>query len=195
MGNQQASKAVPKTEIEEWRAKYGLNAGQANKTFKAFREQKEKSGSISKDKFVKILTEQTAADTEFAEAIFASFDKDGSGSIDIHEYMALMGVSLGANIDEKLRASFNLFDEDGNGTLDKEEVEKMMSMVMRSVLRRSLPAGSPVDLTAEHIAEVKKIVNDIFDKVDTDGNGSLDFQEFRTGFSEHPDICAFFRQF
>jgi hypothetical protein len=68
--------------------------------------------------------------------------------------MALMGVSFGGTIDDKLEgnpwlrdslpiyplssftcaASFRLFDEDGNGELDRQEVERMLILVMKSMV-------------------------------------------------------------
>jgi Ca2+-binding EF-hand superfamily protein len=56
-------------------------------TFRAFNSQKGKNGQITKDKFLEVMTKEGAAEREFAEAIFESFDKDSSGyvlSLEIH---------------------------------------------------------------------------------------------------------------
>eukprot|EP00005_Dracoamoeba_jomungandri_P007060 CAMPEP_0174275226 /NCGR_PEP_ID=MMETSP0439-20130205/59539_1 /TAXON_ID=0 /ORGANISM="Stereomyxa ramosa, Strain Chinc5" /LENGTH=194 /DNA_ID=CAMNT_0015367311 /DNA_START=30 /DNA_END=614 /DNA_ORIENTATION=+ len=194
MGNTHGIK-LSKREKEEWIAKYGLPKDKAERTIKAFKTQMGKDKQISKDKFIAVMTEQGAADQEFAEAIFHSFDKDESGTIDIHEYMALMGVSFGGDTDEKLKASFELFDEDGNGELDREEVERMLTLVMKSMMRRASPPGTKIEISEKRKAEINRIINEIFEKVDVDHNGTIDIDEFKEGFKEHPDICNFFKQF
>merc|ERR1711862_830193 len=101
MGN---SLDVSKKEMNDWRKRYQLPKDKADRTIKAFKLQMGDNKHISKEKFVQVMTEQGSADQEFAEAIFHSFDKDDSGTIDIHEYMALMGVSFGGNTEQKLEA-------------------------------------------------------------------------------------------
>jgi hypothetical protein len=50
-------------------------------TFRAFNSQKGKNGQITKEKFLDVMTKEGAAEREFAEAIFESFDKDSSGCV------------------------------------------------------------------------------------------------------------------
>lgn len=137
-------------------------------------------------------------------------------TIDLREYMALMGVVFGGDIEEKLTgkipshfppppstltlgiASFKLFDEDGNGVLDRQEVEKMLVLVTKSVLRRRFPeqAKNPeFDIGDSNRDQLKTIVDEIFNKVDVDKSGTIDEEEFKAGFREHPKICQFFKQF
>jgi hypothetical protein len=40
-------------------------------------------------------------------------------------------------------ASFRLFDEDGNGELDRQEVERMLILVMKSMVLFPLSSPSP----------------------------------------------------
>eukprot|EP01090_Pellita_catalonica_P023412 TRINITY_DN9631_c0_g1_i1.p1 TRINITY_DN9631_c0_g1~~TRINITY_DN9631_c0_g1_i1.p1 ORF type:complete len:191 (+),score=58.24 TRINITY_DN9631_c0_g1_i1:61-633(+) len=190
MGNQ-----IPKNEVSEWKKKYNLPKDKVKLTFKAFKNQKGKDNEISKETFIEVMTNQGAADREFASAIFDSFDRDRSGTIDIREYMALMGVSFGGSVDEKLEASFNLFDEDGNGELDVDEVEKMLCMVMKSMLRRNSTTEDAAALSKKRKKEIGRIVAEIFAKVDTDESGTIDLDEFKKGFKEQSEICNFFKQF
>ncbi|ELR18137.1 EF hand domain containing protein [Acanthamoeba castellanii str. Neff] len=190
MGNAQQ---IPKRDLEDWKRKYNLPKDKVDLTFRAFNSQKGKNGQITKDKFLDVMTKEGAAEREFAEAIFESFDKDSSGTIDVREYMALMGVSFGGTIDDKLEASFRLFDEDGNGELDRQEVERMLILVMKSMLKK-MSAPSEQVLKARE-AEIQRIIDEIFAKVDADNSGTIDLEEFKVGFKEHPDICNFFKQF
>lgn len=65
----------------------------------------------------------------------------------------------------ELRKAFRLFDANHNNMLEKDELAAML----RSMGRR--PLQSKID--------------SIFDTLDVDGNGSLDFAEFCTYFKEH----------
>jgi len=184
------SSTVNKTEIKKWKEEYHLTNEKVSLTFKAFKQQQDKQGMISRDKFINIMTKEGGNDPGFAGAIFDSFDRDKSGTIDVKEYMALMGVTFGGTVESKLDASFNLFDENGDGSLSKEEIERMAAFVFRSMI-----GNSKETLSDKQMKTIKKIVHEVFDKVDKNGDGVLDREEFKSGFKEHPDICNFFKQF
>lgn len=119
-------------------------------------------------------------------------------TMDINEYLALMGVTFGGTVQQKLRASFAIFDKDGNGSLSKEEVRDMLRMVIQQVMRaqardKSAVKGNLLDDAAN--AKIDQVVEEVFDRVDTDRSGSIDINEFETGFSENPQMLAFFKQF
>ena len=52
----------------------------------------------------------------------------------------------------------------------------------------------PIELDPEISREIKGIVSEIFERVDTDRSGTLSLEEFKEGFAKHPDICGFFNQ-
>jgi hypothetical protein len=55
--------------------------------------------------------------------------------------------------------------------------------------------NAPVVILDEDLKnEIRGIVREIFQKVDTDGNQTLSMDEFKAGFADHPDICGFFNQ-
>eukprot|EP01088_Endostelium_zonatum_P014088 TRINITY_DN2953_c0_g2_i1.p1 TRINITY_DN2953_c0_g2~~TRINITY_DN2953_c0_g2_i1.p1 ORF type:complete len:190 (+),score=64.39 TRINITY_DN2953_c0_g2_i1:198-767(+) len=184
------STPVKKTDVKQWQSEYNLSQDKVNATFKAFKQQQDAQGLISRDKFINIMSKDGGNDPNFAGAIFDSFDRDRNGSIDIKEYMALMGVTFGGSIEKKLEASFNLFDENGDGQLDKTEIERMASFVFRSMV-----GNSKDPLTEKQQRTIERIVNEVFDKVDSDKSGTLDRNEFNAGFKDHPEICNFFKQF
>lgn len=85
-------------------------------------------------------------------------------------------------------ASFRLFDEDGNGELDRQEVERMLILVMKSMVRAPsfliqlfpitswcsrLPQLKKMSAPSEQVlkareAEIQRIIDEIFAKVDAD---------------------------
>lgn len=205
MGN---ASVVSKKEIKNWKKRYHIPQDKAELTLRAFRSQMNKEDrTISKEKFIEIMAEHGAADEEFATAIFESFDADESGKIDIQEYLSLMGITFGGSVEEKLQASFRLFDKDGDGELDADEIENMLMMATRAVVRKQYNASqqqahnkiatgkTEVEIPEPLRLKIKEIVAEIFEKVDTDGNGKLSLEEFTNGFAEHPEICSFFKQF
>lgn len=121
--------------------------------------------------------------------------------MDINEYLALMGVTFGGTVQQKLRASFAIFDKDGNGTLSKDEVRDMLRMVIQQVMRaqhrqatgKVPPKGNLLDDAAN--AKIDQVVEEVFDRVDADKSGAIDVNEFESGFSENPQMLAFFKQF
>lgn len=123
--------------------------------------------------------------------------------------MAMMGVTFGGTIEQKLEVSFQLFDEDGNGELDEQEIKKMLELTTKAFIKRqrsqrnSSPAkrnvattdGENVEISEQLRQQIDQIVKEVLAKIDVDGNGTISLEEFKQGFSKHPDICAFFRQF
>jgi len=114
----------------------------------------------------------------------------------------MMGVSHGGTIEQKLRASFDLFDKNGDGVLSREEVRDMFISIVKQkrAAQRFKATGVRSPVSAEPIdpkgmAAIDEVINTVFDRVDTDRSGTIDLQEFIRGFSEHPDVCGFFKQY
>jgi Ca2+-binding EF-hand superfamily protein len=96
---------------------------------KCFKKHANSEGKISKDSFKKILAGVMHED--LAAQVFDSFDRDHSGTMDVKEYLAMMGVSHGGTIEQKLRASFELFDKNGDGVLSKDEIRDMFISIVK----------------------------------------------------------------
>lgn len=87
-------------------------------------------------------------------------DSDHSGTIDINEFLALMShVGSAQDTEDELRNAFHVFDKDGSGTISASE--------MREVLKT----------LGEDLSE--KEINEIMSAADTDGDKSIDFEEFK----------------
>eukprot|EP01122_Echinamoeba_exundans_P005205 TRINITY_DN15373_c0_g1_i1.p1 TRINITY_DN15373_c0_g1~~TRINITY_DN15373_c0_g1_i1.p1 ORF type:complete len:212 (+),score=73.56 TRINITY_DN15373_c0_g1_i1:38-637(+) len=199
MGN--GGSSLTDGERNDFKKIYNISEDKMKLIIKSFKKQA-KNDRITREKFVEIMAKHGVMDAELSTQVFDSFDRDHSNSMDVREYMALMGVTFGGSMDQKLKASFEIFDRNGDGSLSKDEVRQMLTMVVRQVTRAQLKAktknvsgATPIEIDEAAAAKIEEILNQIFEKIDTDKSGSIDVNEFIKGFSEHPDICGFFKQF
>eukprot|EP01107_Rhizomastix_libera_P008061 TRINITY_DN2312_c0_g1_i4.p1 TRINITY_DN2312_c0_g1~~TRINITY_DN2312_c0_g1_i4.p1 ORF type:complete len:192 (+),score=47.67 TRINITY_DN2312_c0_g1_i4:26-601(+) len=172
---------------------YGMTEEKFNALMKSFKKHASSGGTITRAGFKRLL--QGVMAEELADKVFDSFDRDGNGTMDLREYLMMMGVTHGGTIEQKLKASFEMFDKDGNGELSKVEVREMFMLIVNQKRRAQFPRGPLPPLDAKSESAIDGVVNAVFDRVDADGNGVLTLDEFMTGFAEHPDVCGFFKQF
>eukprot|EP01107_Rhizomastix_libera_P017368 TRINITY_DN810_c0_g1_i1.p1 TRINITY_DN810_c0_g1~~TRINITY_DN810_c0_g1_i1.p1 ORF type:complete len:194 (-),score=45.56 TRINITY_DN810_c0_g1_i1:113-694(-) len=186
---------LSKDEKDKFKASYGIPEGMLNEMMKGFKKEANKEGKITKPKFLQIFGK--ASTTEFAEQLFDRFDRNNDGTMDIKEFLMMLGVTYGGSVDQKLRASFEMFDINGDGQLTRAEVREMFILIVKQKWKMQNPThkGQPPAMNAEELVVVDDIIGTVFDKVDLDKNGTLDVEEFITGFSKHPDVCQFFMQF
>ena len=92
------------------------------------------------------------------EDILNSLDKNLNGVIDYTEFLTAAADKELLLTEENLQFAFNMFDADHNGSISKEELRAIFE-------------------TAEKKDE--DLWNEIFEEVDTDGDGVIEFDEFR----------------
>jgi len=87
-------------------------------------------------------------------------DGDGSGFVDLSEFMELMTKKTKEMEDEKeVREAFRVLDKDGKGTISAE--------VIKEILLELDPGLSSEDADA------------MVDEIDEDGSGAIDYEEFK----------------
>ncbi|KAH3761242.1 hypothetical protein Pelo_6934 [Pelomyxa schiedti] len=194
------SSALTKVEAAQIRNQYGLPQEKFDVVLKSFQKHADRNGKISSAAFKQIL--DGVMHPDLADKVFASFDRDNSGTMDVREYLAMMGVTHGGTLEQKLNASFELFDKNGDGVLSKEEIREMFVMIVKQKrtatnMRKSAgsAAASAVELDDKAMAAINSVINTVFDRIDVDRNGTIDRDEFLNGFAKHPDVCGFFKQF
>jgi len=101
------------------------------------------------------------------EELFSRLDLDGSGKIDYTEFCAA-GIGIGgqdAPSESALRAAFKAFDvNDDNGRISRDEVLRVLESA---------------DIGKAWSKEVcEQVIEEIFDRFDTDKDDTLDFQEW-----------------
>ena len=82
--------------------------------------------------------------------------------------------------DDRLRWIFSLYDTDDSGTIDLEELTSVLKLV------ESMKSSEKTEIEKQEIARVK--AKKMMERLDSDGNAELDFEEFRQGATEDPTI-------
>ncbi|XP_063430340.1 calmodulin-A-like [Mytilus trossulus] len=91
--------------------------------------------------------------------IMRRVDKDGSGTIEFAEFVAMMTEQREQTLQtDEYRKAFNSFDLDGNGLITVKEFKKAMARLGEKISEK----------------KIKKIMKEI----DIDGDGCINYQEF-----------------
>ncbi|KAL1357285.1 hypothetical protein HN51_009223 [Arachis hypogaea] len=102
-----------------------------------------------------------SASKEELDKMIREVDADGDGFISLDEFIELNTKDIDPNeVLENLKDAFSVFDIDGNGSITADELHNVMASL-----------GEPCSLD-----ECRKMING----VDSDGDGAIDFEEFRT---------------
>ena len=124
------------------------------------------SGEINVNELKNILKDPRLKMSEDdIAALIAEFDIDGSGTIDICEFLILMGNRKNKQLIHKaiilrsaIRKAFKQFDRDGNGYITKKE--------FKTVMRRRTAGVTD--------AQIDAMIKD----ADRNGDGKIDYDEF-----------------
>jgi serine/threonine-protein phosphatase 2B regulatory subunit len=103
-----------------------------------------------------------------ARTIFKIFDVTETKKINFRTWVTtLSALSENASLEEKIRFSFGLYDLNGDGKIDIDE--------LRSLLQAAIHEN------VVHISEdeVKQWCDFTLSQVDKDGNGTVEFPEYR----------------
>eukprot|EP00771_Trimastix_marina_P000159 gnl/Trimastix_PCT/1167.p1 GENE.gnl/Trimastix_PCT/1167~~gnl/Trimastix_PCT/1167.p1 ORF type:complete len:257 (+),score=33.00 gnl/Trimastix_PCT/1167:127-897(+) len=176
MGNKQA--ALRKKQLEELEKRTHFDRNEINQLLDHFRSIA-RGGVIDKESFKAALG---LRDDLFADRIFCCFDENLDGTIDVNEFLVGLSVLCSrGTFEEKLRFSFKVYDFDHDGNIDQSELEQILKAVLMT---------SDGTLTEEQITEA---VGSMFSEADTDGNGMIDFDEYRTLVLKNPTIMSALR--
>ncbi len=104
--------------------------------------------------------EQAAAKAAELERLKALTSLD---RVDLTRFSSHDGELAGDSSSDPLRAAFDLMDVDGGGTLDRSEVRQLCKKLGRKLTDAD--------------------VDELIEKMDSDGNGAIEFAEFAAYFS------------
>lgn len=123
---------------------------------------KDGSGQINKQEFLSI---PGISSNPLATRLMDVFDKDGDGSIDFEEFITGLSAFSGKSDNlNKLRFAFNIYDIDRDGYIGNGELFIVMKMMVGKNLKDE---------------ELQQIVDKTLMEADLDGDGKLNFEEFK----------------
>ena len=149
------------TAVVTFVANYMMNDDELKSLKKLFFELDEKGkGVITKEDLFRGMDEcfDHKITKEEVEQIFSNIDYDNNGTISFDEFLKAAIDKKKLLTEEKLKAAFALFDMNGDGDIEAKELQGVMG-------ENNDIQG---DIWAKMIAEV-----------DLDGNGVIDFEEFK----------------
>ncbi|CAF0782730.1 unnamed protein product [Adineta ricciae] len=130
------------------------------------------TGKLNKKKFVDVYKQfyPMGKAEKFCEYVFRTFDNDSSGNIDFGEFLIAISITAQQEPKRKLEWAFSMYDIDRNGFIEKKEMKKIMEAIFDLLGEERKGNNSP---------ELK--VDQIFTKMDTNGDGKLSKEEFVNG--------------
>ncbi|CAM9628981.1 unnamed protein product [Ectocarpus sp. 6 AP-2014] len=126
-----------------------------------------------------------------SDRMFDLFDTDGNGTVDYGEFLAGM-ASFKHTGDKALRFCFDIYDLDGGGSINLQELKSVLSCVMRPQDVQAMSGGGGgggVDGAGE---DHDRKLSELFKRLDKDGNGTIDFEEFKAGAKREPLLVEAF---
>jgi Ca2+-binding EF-hand superfamily protein len=107
---------------------------------------------ISKEEFLKILSEISPSLAQRGEEIFIKFDEDASGYLDFRELTIAMSVLSKGTFEDKLRIFFDAYDTEHCGYLGTAELNTLIEQIL-------LPLSDSIQNNPESEDLRKNIVN------------------------------------
>lgn len=167
MGNSSSKHKPNAEEIEDLENNTHFSAPEVEKLWAAFikiANKDSKDGKISPKEFMDALNIKNA---QFGKMIFDMLDTDPDGSLTFSEF--LLGISQiceRASSEEKAMFCFKLFDKNRDRTISKQEFINIVS------------ASLEIDGHLDQDENTETAVM-LFNKLDKDQDGEIDYSEFR----------------
>ncbi|KAI9207657.1 uncharacterized protein BJ171DRAFT_278971 [Polychytrium aggregatum] len=153
-----------------------------------FEKNADEDFTITKDLFRHILENHVhcwsvGAQYLFLERLFDAFDLDGNKKIDFREFIKGLSVFLKGTPQEKLELSFRIYDLDKSGTIEPKELIKVMGQMYSAFYNE------------DQTRRIQDTVNQLFNDLDINNDGSLSLTEFKLMALKEPMIVDFLEQF
>lgn len=140
------------------------------------------SGTIAREDFRGMYCQISGQPScsALADMIFEAYDSDKNGVIDFKEFMTTLSITCRGSKEERLNWVFDMYDTDKSGTLSRDEIIHALKAILKMKGFED----------TEHLATIQ--AEDIFRRMDSDGDGVITKQEFFSVALKQPDICRVF---
>lgn len=146
--------------------------------FKALCQLSNTPGSINKKTFKEGVSSLAFEDDAFVDRVFTLLDDDGSGTVEWEEFVNTVNALETGSPFDKLKFCFQVYDADGNDSIEREELHKMFT----SMLQAGMTDEQPMSDELKEL--IDDFVNSIYDSIDCDRSGSLEFEEVMQAIDE-----------
>ena len=144
--------------------------------FKAISSSELDDGVIDKNEFLRAVGFHDRRSL-FMEQMFEIFDGNSDGNISFMEFLQGLSVlSTKGTLAEKLDFSFRVYDFDKDGLISRDELERMLLASL---------AENELVLSKEN---ADLLVAKTFEEGDLDGDGFINFEEYRALVEKHPSM-------
>jgi len=177
---------LSKEEVQTLEDKTHYTQAEIKELHKAFKERDaDNSGNLDKDEFIGLMREQMGDGTSDAqlEAMFVSFDHDGSGDVSFNELTVALSMLSTMDVESKLDFCFSLYDADNSGHLCTDE--------LRAVIEQMLLVSSTL---GREEAAAESFVDGIIMKLDMDNDGSITKEEWIAKGLSTPSLLVLLNQ-
>lgn len=159
--------------LDEVLAEGKLKAGEIKKIFARF-QQIDKSGK-GVIKYPDFLVAMQREDSEASRRLFEWCDKDGSGEINLKEFILGLSQFTESSQEDRVRFTFKLFDSDNSGNIDRPELSKIIK------------SNAPSSALPQWIS---RRVDELYDSIGLSRGSKIDLQTFMTLAKRNPDLIA-----
>jgi Ca2+-binding EF-hand superfamily protein len=129
--------------------------------------------------FAKMLEQANICKGEAALRMAHLFDKDGSKTISLREFLVSMSVLLKGDPRDKLAFVFKTYDLDNSGSLTVEEVELLSAQMMSTYHSKGISTAG---------IEAEQVVSGFLRSLDSNGDGIITEEEFVTEGLKNPKL-------
>mmetsp|Transcript_14907 Transcript_14907/g.16860 ORF Transcript_14907/g.16860 Transcript_14907/m.16860 type:complete len:203 (-) Transcript_14907:2225-2833(-) len=180
MGNKvSGASSLKKREIKEYMQRTHFDYNEIDALynhFKSIASSKNDDGVIDRKEFQSALG---LSESLFLDRMFQLFDDKNIGQINFTEFLSGLSIlCTRGTLEEKIQFSFRIFDFDNDGKISKQELGSMLHTSLKE---------NKVYMTTEQIGHV---VDSTFKEADTNGDGFIDFDEYKALVDNHPSILS-----
>ena len=127
------------------------------------------------------------------ECLFAAFDRDQNGTIDVEEFLSGMALCLQGRVKDKCRLLFKIFNLDDDEGIMREGLATVLSSALLSANAVLQSILTQEEDKSEHTFEkvkdtIKMIVDNAFETCDTSRNGKLEIDKFVKWVHKNPEL-------
>jgi len=116
--------------------------------------------------------------SSYSHYVFSAMDHQETGVITFEDFAIGLSILVKGSQEDKIRWTFNLYDLNGDGVITRDEMEDIIASVYE-LMGKPLTEKDAKDKEIRQDDDVvSQRVNNIFQKMDLNGDGCVSFDEF-----------------